>query len=234
MAIIEKRIRWPVAPYYGAAAVWAVWAAFFDLYKAEHFIIASFLSMAVFWLLRTLMQDKAVEEEIPAMLEVAEKTIGDTALDKLLQEGRTAMQEISQLSRSIQEPEISADIDRTKAAALNIFGHIRNNPKKAPQIRRFMDYYLPTTLKLLNTYKRMSATGISGKNITATKARIADMMKLIAAAFEAQLDCLFGTEALDISTDITVLETMLKQEGLLDGGQKMQEGQSIKSDIQLK
>lgn len=234
MKSMEKRIRWPATPYYGAAAVWAVWAAFFDLYKTEHFVTVSILSMAAFWLLRTLMQGKAVEEEVPLVSEVAEKPTGNAALDNLLREGRAAVQEMRRLSRSIQDPEVSIDIARTETAALNIFNHIRSNPQKAPQIRRFMDYYLPTTLKLLNAYKQMNETGISGKNINATKARIADMMKLITAAFEAQLDSLFGNEALDISADTKVLTVMLRQEGLLDSAPELQISQHDGADTQLK
>ena len=93
--------------------------------------------------------------------------------------------------------------------------------KKLPEIRRFMDYYLPTTLKLLNAYDRMDATGISGDNIDTTKAKVEKMLDTIVRAFDKQLDALFGEEALDISTDITVMENLLAQEGLtgmtLDG-----------------
>ena len=86
--------------------------------------------------------------------------------------------------------------------------------EKLPQIRKFMNYYLPTTLKLLNAYDRMAATGVSGENIDGTKTRVEQMLGTIVTAFEKQLDSLFGAEALDISTDITVLETMMAREGL--------------------
>ena len=77
-----------------------------------------------------------------------------------------------------------------------------------------MNYYLPTTLKLLNAYKRMGAQGVSGENITGTMEKVERMMGSIVAAFEKLLDSLFGTEAMDISADITVLEQMMAQEGL--------------------
>ena len=83
-----------------------------------------------------------------------------------------------------------------------------------PQIRKFMDYYLPTTLKLLNAYDRMGAQGVSGENIDATMQRVESMMGTIVTAFEKQLDMLFGSEAMDISADITVLENMMKREVL--------------------
>lgn len=79
-----------------------------------------------------------------------------------------------------------------------------------------MNYYLPTTLKLLNTYDRMGAQGVSGGNIGATMERVENIMGTIVTAFEKQLDALFGAEALDISTDITVLENMMAREGLAE------------------
>jgi hypothetical protein len=77
-----------------------------------------------------------------------------------------------------------------------------------------MDYYLPTTLKILNAYDRMGAAGVSGENIDATKDKVEGMMDTICKAFDKQLDALFGEEALDISTDITVMENLLAREGL--------------------
>ena len=95
-------------------------------------------------------------------------------------------------------------------------------PDKLPQIRRFLNYYLPTTLKLLNAYDRMGSAGVAGANIDGTMGKIDAMMDKVVQAFDKQLDALFADEALDISTDITVLEQMLAREGL--GG--MQMGQS--------
>ena len=107
-----------------------------------------------------------------------------------------------------------------------IIDQVVSQPKKLSQIRRFMDYYLPTTLKILNAYDRMDSTGIAGDNISTTKAKVERMMDTITQAFDKQLDALFGEEALDISTDITVMENLLAQEGL--GGMTM--GGSSKED----
>ena len=95
-----------------------------------------------------------------------------------------------------------------------IVDQVVKEPKKLPQIRKFMNYYLPTTLKILNAYDRMDSTGISGENIDSTKQRVERMMDTLVLAFDKQLDSLFGAEAMDISTDITVLENLLAQEGL--------------------
>ena len=96
--------------------------------------------------------------------------------------------------------------------AEKIFQQVKAEPKKLPEIRRFMDYYLPTTLKLLNAYDRMGAAGVSGENIDGTMKRVEDIMSTIVTAFEKQLDSLFGSDALDIKAEMTVLETMLARE----------------------
>ena len=123
---------------------------------------------------------------------------------------------MKRLDANIADPGISADIVRLEQVSSKIFEEVRHSPEKLPQIRRFMDYYLPTTLKLLNSYDRMSAAGISGENINTTLSKVEGMMRTVVAAFEKQLDSLYGAEALDISTDITVLETMMAREGLTE------------------
>ena len=90
------------------------------------------------------------------------------------------------------------------------------NPEKGTKIRKFMNYYLPTTLKLLDSYVEVASQSVRGKNITATMIRIESIMDTIAIAFEKQLDNLFGADALDISADIMVLEDMLQREGLAE------------------
>ena len=117
-----------------------------------------------------------------------------------------------------------------------IFAQVKADPKKLPQIRKFMDYYLPTTLKLLNAYDRMGAQGVNGENIDNTMQRVESMMSTIVAAFEKQLDMLFGSEAMDISTDITVLENMMKREGLSEGDGVQASGGTVtasQGDIKL-
>ena len=79
-----------------------------------------------------------------------------------------------------------------------------------------MNYYLPTTLKILNAYDRMGEQGVAGENITSTMHKVESMMATIITAFEKQLDNLFGAEAMDISTDMVVLENMMAREGLTD------------------
>ena len=121
-----------------------------------------------------------------------------------------------------KEPELEELFEQLEEVTGKILDYVAQHPEKRSQIRKFLNYYLPTTLKLLNAYDRMGAAGVEGANIDGTMGRIDAMMDKVVEAFDKQLDALFADEALDISTDITVLEQMLAQEGL--GG--MQMGQS--------
>ena len=158
---------------------------------------------------------------------------GNPELDRMIRDGTLAIREMKRLDENIADPGISADIVRLEQVSTKIFDEVKAHPEKLPQIRRFLDYYLPTTLKLLNAYDRMSGTGVSGENIDTTLAKVEGMMRTIVAAFEKQLDSLYGAEALDISTDITVLENMMAREGLVDSPLKAEPDEKKETDIRL-
>ena len=212
----KKKTGQTVAPYYGVAATWVVYALLFDLYRIGHFAVVTVLSAAVGLLLNAVCggREGAQPESTKAPQQPKQETTGNSELDKMIRDGDLALAEMKRLDDNIEDEKISADIRKLEAVSSKIFDQVKAQPEKLSQIRRFMDYYLPTTLKLLNSYDRMAATGASGENIDGTKARVEQMMSTIVTAFEKQLDSLFGAEALDISTDITVLETMMAREGL--------------------
>ena len=209
-----KKIRRSVAPFYGVAAVWVVYALVFDLYRPTHFIFAVVLSAGVYLLLRAVCKDEEYEVEIPDPPKPQPASTGNPELDKMIRDGALAVEEMKRLDENIEDEKISQAIRELERTSQAIFQQVREAPEKLPQIRKFMDYYLPTTLKLLNAYDRMSSVGVGGENIDGTKERVEAIMDTIVAAFDKQLDGLFGAEALDVSADITVLETMLAREGL--------------------
>lgn len=215
MANTTKKVWKSTIPYYGIAAVWVIYALLFDLYKINHFLFVALLSIGTFLLLRVICKENVMDVDTVTLDKSEEKPTGNAELDVVIRNGMLSLREMCQINSRIENEEISADISRVEEAAQKIFEHIQAHPEKLPQIRHFLDYYLPITIKLLKAYDSLNATGISGKNIDDTMARIANMMGLITSAFEAQLDKLFGSEALDINSDITVLENMLKQEGLI-------------------
>ena len=230
---MEKILRKSVAPYYGVAVTWVVYALLFDLYQVSHFVIVALLSAGVFLLLRSVCPDVAVE--VRRQPEPEEKPTGNTELDKMIRDGKLAIAEMKRLDEAIEDETISAQIRRLEEVSAKIFEQVKAEPKKLPEIRRFLDYYLPTTLKILNAYDRMGAAGVDGENIGGTMKRVEEIMSTIVAAFEKQLDSLFGSDALDIKAEMSVLETMLAREGLAGEQMKAETSKTADgSDIDLK
>lgn len=128
------------------------------------------------------------------------------------------LQEIRQVNDAIEDPEMSEKIDRIGEITGKILDYQRKNPNKDSQLRSFLNYYLPTTLKILKAYAQMEAQGIEGQNISAAKERIEGMMDKVVEGFEKQLDKLFQDDAMDITSDVAVLERMLEKDGLGSSG----------------
>ena len=217
---MAKIVKKSVAPIYAVAVLWLVWGLFFPLYKPFHFILAAIASVAVFCVGKVIWPNKTYNTPDPEPKEEKKaepakpESTGNPEIDALIAERDRAVSEMHRLNDSIEDPTISDQIDRLESTTKKIIAHVVQNPDKLPQIRRFLNYYLPTTLKLLNAYDRADSAGISGANIDGTKGKVSEMMDTIVTAFDRQLDALFGDEALDISTDITVMEQMLAREGI--------------------
>ena len=200
---MKKIVHKPAAPIYAAAVVWILYALLFPLYRVGHFALCAAASAAVYLIARLFCRDVVEEVE-----EKPEPT-GNAELDKMISDGNLAIAEMKRLNESIKDEKISRQIDRLEEISGKIFDCVKASPEKLPQIRKFMNYYL-------NAYDRMGSQGVSGENISGTMERVENMMGTIVTAFERQLDGLFGDQALDISTDITVLENMMAREGLSD------------------
>ena len=215
---MAKIVKKSPVPIYAVGAVWLVFGLFLPFYKLTHFLAAAALSIAAYLVAKKLCPDKVtlIPDPVP---EPESQTTGNAELDALIAERDRAVSEMRRLNDNIADAKISAQIDRLEDLTKKIIAHVVDHPQKLPQIRKFLNYYLPTTLKLLNAYDRMDAAGVSGTNIDGTMGKIETMMDTVVQAFERQLDALFGDEALDISTDITVMENMLAREGL--GGLQM-------------
>lgn len=124
------------------------------------------------------------------------------------------LNELRRVNDAIPDEEMSDKISRLEAVSAKIFEQAKSDPDKLPQMRKFMDYYLPTSLKLLNTYAELDNQGVEGENISESKRRIEQTMDTLVKAFENQLDRLFASDALDVSTDIDVMQNMLRADGL--------------------
>lgn len=122
--------------------------------------------------------------------------------------------EIRRLNDEIKDVAVSYRIEKIEAHTQNIFDYVTDNPEAMPQIRTFMNYYLPTTLKLLESYSRIERVGVAGENMKKSKENIENILDLLVVGFEQQVDQLFKNESIDISSDISVLEKMMQKDGL--------------------
>ena len=136
------------------------------------------------------------------------------------------LRQIRQLNDEIEDGPVSDRIDRIGELTASIFRVVQEKPDRAEEVRKFMNYYLPTTFKLLKSYSLMEKQSYQGENIQASRKKIEDILDTLIHAFEQQQDRLFRAEALDVEADISVLETMMASDGLIEpeGGMRLRAG----------
>lgn len=234
----NKRRR-SVGFIYGFAVTWLVMAAFLPMYKLWAVITALCASILVSSVIASASGKKAQAEEEKAAAEQREKekqeaekeaaagTSYSPEVSAILAEGNRALSEMGRLYMSIKDPEVRGKINEIMRITDKIAQDAISDPSDIPQIKKFMNYYLPTTIKLLNAYDRMSAQGIEGENLDKSMKSINDMLDTAIEAYKKRLDSLFANQALDIETDIQVMNAMLAREGL-SGGKDFE----VKADAQ--
>lgn len=123
------------------------------------------------------------------------------------------LRSIRELNDRIADEELSAQIDRIEDISRKIFREVERSPEKKSQISTLLNYYLPTTQKLLDSYATFEAAGVEGSNMTQAKERIESTMSRIVQGFEKQLDQLYSVDLMDVESDIRVMENMLNRDG---------------------
>ena len=202
-------------------AVVVLFSLIFKLYRWQHYLIAAGVALLAGRIVYIMAQGLDTSKQAPAQQPIP-KT-GDSAVDTLVEKGQEMMAQIRHENDLIPDAELSSQMDQLEDVANRIFRTVAEKPDKAPQIRRFMDYYMPTTLKMLEGYRKMDERQVAGKEAQATRAQIREAMSTVLKAFDKQLNALYQDDMLDLSTDIDVMETMLKQDGLIDSGMKQQQ-----------
>ena len=209
-----------VKAIYGFMIAWIIAAAFLPLYRIWGLLLAAAVSGFVAYLLgrsSAQKENNAGREQSAkstAAAEHAEKKSYGPEIDPIVEEGNRALSEMGRLYMSIKDTEVRKKINELMRITDKITQDAIADPSDIPQIKKFMNYYLPTTIKLLNAYDRMSAQGIEGENLDKSMKNINEMLDAAIEAFKKRLDSLFEDQALDIETDIKVMNTMLAREGL--------------------
>ena len=166
---------------------------------------------------RLALEERQKQEREAAKLRPAAKEI-DPQVQEVLDRGNAFILEIRRCNDAIPGEEISEKISHMELLVRRIFDRAQAHPEVVPDLKKLMDYYLPMTVKLLNAYAEMDAQPIQGETIQASKVEIEKTLDTLNAAFAKILDDLFQDAAMDVSSDISVLNTLLAQEGLTDDG----------------
>jgi 5-bromo-4-chloroindolyl phosphate hydrolysis protein len=133
---------------------------------------------------------------------------------KTIQIGEDLIKEIHEKKVAISDYDMTIKLSNLETILKKIFKRVEKHPEVVPQMRKMMDYYLPTTIKLLDAYVQLDKQAVDGVNILSAKAEIEESLDTLITAYEKLLDDLFEDIMLDVSTDISVLNTMLAQDGL--------------------
>ena len=164
-------------------------------------------------------QQIAKESNKEKVKEESNDNINNSEKDQLkdmLEIGRKYIDQIKAVRNELYKEELAIKLDKLQNIANQILDYVEKNPKKQQEVNKFINHYLPITIKLINSYKELNNQLVQGENIRNAKSEIEKSIDLINTAFENLLDDLFEDIALDISTDISVLKTLFKQEGLTE------------------
>lgn len=202
----EKRTR-PVLPIYLAALVWPVGALLLPAYRLSNLLIIVGLSLAAYGLGTKFCPTRVIRKQVPY-------ATGSEDVDAMLSGISANLDKIHALNDAIPDPELSAAMTRMEKAGRSIAAAVEQAPDKARSIDRFARYYLPEVIKLMTTYANMEKNGVKGGNADQILNELRRNAATTAKAFENQLDALYSAEAMDISTDIEVLDGILKSQNL--------------------
>lgn len=221
----------PVAPIYTIAAVWLLFSLINPIRTFGRLIAVLVLSAVGYGIAKAATRDKtaqeapaepAPEEKQPEVkIEPPQKDEPKypPAVQAVVDAGDKAHAELRRLYRTIPDLTVKRKVVEIMDISDKIIQDAIDDPSDVPQIKKFLDYYLPTTIKLLNAYDRMGAQGIEGSNISGTMQSIDEMLDTAINAYKKLLDNLFANQAMDIETDIDVMNTLLKREGLASSGE---------------
>ncbi|MGO5114343.1 5-bromo-4-chloroindolyl phosphate hydrolysis family protein [Candidatus Avoscillospira sp. LCP25S3_F1] len=208
-----QSVRKPsVVPIYTIAAVWLVYTLATGLHRLLDVVLCAVLSVGGYFLMRTFFPGTTVQVEVPE----PEPNTGDPALDEVLRQGRASIASIRRLNEQIPDEDISKNLSALEDLTRKIFARLETDKQYLPRCRQFLNYYLPTTIELLERYVALQSQGLDSGDVREAMGRIAGMLYTIREAFTRQLDSLFAQDVVDINAEITVMEQMLQAQGLRD------------------
>ena len=207
MSKLQEIRKKPVLPLWLAALAWPVGALIFPVYTLWGLAATAVLSLAVYLVSGRFCPDRIQYREMPY-------ATGSEDVDAMLTGIEKNLDALHALYDAIPDALLCRYMDRMERGGRGILKAVEAAPDKAPQIDRFARYYLPEVVKIMGAYARMEQGGIRGDNAEQIQSEVRANAATMATAFENQLDGLYSAEAMDISTDIQVLDTILKSQNL--------------------
>ncbi len=198
--------------------VFALYSSVFHPHSVGGYILAFALSGLCGAIVRVMGQglDLTVKNKEPDSLKNMAADTGNPEVDALLQRGREMITQIREENKNLPDGALTSKLNQLEYLCSQVFRAVYEKPAKAPQIRKFMDYYLPTTLKMVKGYRMLGERNQAGEDTAAARRRIDDALGVVLKGCQKMLDNLYRDDVLDITTDIDVLEQMLKRDGLTE------------------
>jgi hypothetical protein len=242
MAEAQKKSAIPIL---SVGIFWILCVALFRLrLDSTNLFIMTAVSFAVYHIVKKMFPPKKIEIIMEAKKPAPETkkepakplTPEERDLKDLNERIDLYFIEIKLLNDSIGDGFISSELLGVENALKKIQTQLndpaqKSRPKKVEQLGQFFDYYMPTTIKILNSYRRIEKQNLTGDNAMETKKRVEESLPFIRKAFEKELDNMFSEEMLDITTDIDVLEAMLAKDGLVEKNSIHNMMRDVKNDI---
>ncbi|OUP26635.1 5-bromo-4-chloroindolyl phosphate hydrolysis family protein [Faecalibacterium sp. An192] len=207
MSKIIRTEKPSVLPFYAAAAAGLVLCIVLPVYKLWALAVMLVGAAAAFAAASRVCPPQVTEREVPFHT-------GSGDVDQMLTDIQQKLDTLHALNDALPDPQMSAAMDRMERAGRSIIEVVESNPAKAKQIRRFANYYLPDAVHVLEQYAAMARQGVRGENAASVRTEVERNVGVIATAFEHQLDALYASESMDLSADLAVLETLMKNQGL--------------------
>lgn len=207
MSKIIRTQKPSVLPFYVAALVFVVLCAVLPVYRLWALLVSLLGAVAAFVAAKKVCPPRVVETEVPFHTGVED-------VDQMLADIQKQLDTLHALNEALPDPQLSAAMTRMEKAGRSIVEVVEVNPDKAKQVRRFANYYLPDAVNVLQQYAKLAKQGVRGENAASIRAEVEHNAASIATAFENQLDALYAAESMDLSADLTVLQNMLRGQGL--------------------
>lgn len=225
----KEKQRKPVSPVYAFGLTWLACNLFLNIGFVKSLLLAWLISVLVKNLAKKDKKHKQVQKEKPIIhaKETASEPVrkpeprpepatDNSELDAIIRQGRQSVKRIQEINDDIPDFKISAQLKQIEILTASIIDQVERKEDKIKQVRQFMNYYLPTTIKLLEQYVELQNVGLKGENISAAMKEIEDLLDKVIVAFQKQLDSLFERDMVDITADIQVMEQMMAAQGLTD------------------